>query len=279
MVILTAESAGEGVKSVKGRWIGPYFCGLVAVGASFAALWASGRLLSCVAFPLPRCLADAAHYLPAVAAGGAVLAVISLVTRGRTYPRAERPSRRVYMPFAVFLSLFLFLSAAGLVSSLLSGDPDGTEIYKSMSDGDFAVTAILGTVVYPLAEEALFRYGYQGILTGDGVPAAATAAAVLLQSALFASVHPAGSRVFAFAAGAALGVCAMASRKMGDVRFPWVCAAAHGAYNLSGYAALAFLRWRDVPPLCLTPYFTGVAAVALGIVVLVRARRGKKVFF
>ena len=279
MVILTAESAGEGVKSVKEKWIGPYFGGLVAVGASFAAMWAAGSLLSRVSYPLPRCLADSAPYLLSVAAGIAVLMIFSAILRGRMIPRAERPSGRPFMPFAVFLTLFLFLSAAGLISSLMSGDASVAEIYKTMNDGDFAVTALLGTVVYPLAEEALFRRGYLGILAGDGAPAAADGAAVAIQSVLFASVHPAGSRVFAFAAGAALGIGALASMRRSGLRFPWICAAAHGAYNMSVYAALALWRRNGVSPLNLAAYFTGVAALALGVVILIRAKRGKKLFY
>ena len=260
---------------MKGKWVGPFFGGLVAIAASFAALWAVGSLLSRVGLPLPACLRDAVPYLLSVAAGIAVLMIFCAVMRGRIHPEKERPKGRLRFSPTVFFALFLFLSAAGIIASLVSGHPDGNGAYGSMSDTEFTVAAVIGTVVYPLAEEALFRRGYLGALASASAPAGANAAAVLIQGALFASVHPASGRLFAFAAGTALGLAALEGWRDGGVRYPLVCAAAHGAYNLSQYVSLALWRGGIATAQDVAACITGVSAVALGLVLAVRAGRSK----
>ncbi len=277
--------AGMGAKKTKGKWIGPYFGGLLTIGASFAAMWATGFFLSRASLPLPDCLRDAVPYLSSVAVGIAVLMILSAVMRGRMLPSGKRPAGGPGVSAAELLTLFFFLSAAGLIAALTSGDLDGSAVrsYRDMSGTDFAVTAVLGTAVYPFAEEALFRRGYLGVLIPpdgpSGTPPAAGVAAVLLQGVLFASVHPQGDRVFAFAAGVALGFGAVAGWRKDGVRFPFVCVLAHGLYNLSQYAAVALWRADAAPALSVMIFITGAAAVALGTVLVIRTRRGKNLPF
>ena len=260
---------------MKGKWVGPFFGGLVAIASSFAAMWTVGFLLSRASLQLPDCVRDAVPYLLSVAAGIATLMVLSAVMRGRMLPRTGRPEGRPRFFPAVFFALLFFLSAAGLIATLASDNPEVNAAYRHMSNTDFAVAAVIGTVVYPLAEEALFRRGYLGVLMSADAPAGVNAAAVLIQSALFASVHPASSRLFAFASGIALGFAALEGWKNGGARYPFTCAAAHGAYNLSLYVSLALWRGGITSHVNSEACVAGVSAIALGIVLAVRAGRGK----
>ena len=132
--------------------------------------------------------------------------------------------------YALF-ALFLLLS----VNFVIGAFSPGTE---PLSGAKLVLSAAVGVLIKPIAEELIFRRTYLEILLRRGnLPAWA---AVAVQALLFAAIHRGAGALFALFAGLVLGCLYEKTAKgHGARRGFYSSVAVHAAYNFILYAAMA----------------------------------------
>ena len=132
--------------------------------------------------------------------------------------------------YALF-ALFLLLS----VNFVIGAFSPGTE---PLSGAKLVLSAAVGVLIKPIAEELIFRRTYLEILLRRGnLPAWA---AVAVQALLFAAIHRGAGALFALFAGLVLGCLYEKTAKgHGKRRGFYASLAVHAAYNFILYAAMA----------------------------------------
>ena len=194
-----------------------------------------------------------------------------------------RRNLRVYVKDKAVLfsaSLFLLL-LINFISAAFSPSADGGSTGGIFV---FALRAAGGVLVYPFAEEILYRGLFLHILSDKRDRSALSVAfALIFESFLFAATHKTGTAT-AFAAGIVLGAAALACPEDGTAgqkrkanrtllkKYPTICI--HSAYNFVLYAAL-FASSYGVNPKIICISAMAFAAAVFGARVFRLTKRHK----
>lgn len=144
---------------------------------------------------------------------------------------ADEAKPKDFTWFFALIALFLLLS----VNFVIGAFSPGTE---PLSGAKLVLSAAVGVLIKPIAEELIFRRTYLEILLRRGnLPAWA---AVAVQALLFAAIHRGAGALFALFAGLVLGCLYEKTAKgHGARRGFYSSVAVHAAYNFILYAAMA----------------------------------------
>lgn len=144
---------------------------------------------------------------------------------------ADEAKPRDFTWIFALIALFLLLS----VNFVIGAFSPGTE---PLSGAKLVLSAAVGVLIKPIAEELIFRRIYLEILLRRGnLPAWA---AVAVQALLFAAIHRGAGALFALFAGLVLGCLYEKTAKgHGARRGFYSSVAVHAAYNFILYAVMA----------------------------------------
>lgn len=144
---------------------------------------------------------------------------------------ADEAKPRDFTWIFALIALFLLLS----VNFVIGAFSPGTE---PLSGAKLVLSAAVGVLIKPIAEELIFRRIYLEILIRRGnLP---VWAAVAVQALLFAAIHRGAGALFALFAGLVLGCLYEKTAKgHGARRGFYSSVAVHAAYNFILYAAMA----------------------------------------
>lgn len=144
---------------------------------------------------------------------------------------ADEAKPRDFTWIFALIALFLLLS----VNFVIGAFSPGTE---PLSGAKLILSAAVGVLIKPIAEELIFRRTYLEILLRRGnLP---VWAAVAVQALLFAAIHRGAGALFALFAGLVLGCLYEKTAKgHGARRGFYSSVAVHAAYNFILYAAMA----------------------------------------